>query len=1418
MANIIAFEVQLAGTRHAITNVEDLRKILKLADDTAAKATFGSRQMTEATLTANRLRNELNKLKQDNKELLATQKLLQGGNIQLREAAARVLALKNQYQGLSDSEKATPLGTGLNKELAEAQLRLNAIKAQLTQANNAGRNLANPTQLRQTGKSIANIIPGQAQTGIIAPVFGGVGSIIAGAGPIGAIAALAAEASRRIIKLNAEVDDLLGILQKTGELTQEQAQALLGPLIALDTRTKLSDLLKIGEVLGKLGIEINANTIGSVDKLNVALSDEFGSAEEVTNTIGKLRQILNEFRGVEAGEAFLKIGNALNVLGASGAATAPVIASFASRIGGVSGPLGLTTAQILGTGAALEELGTASERGSSGFNRILAKMASAPETFAKVLGITDESIKSVNASATSFADLVNKDIFGAFTLVLQRLKELNLGATDFRATLGELKIKGQAESEVLGKLSQSYDLLRSRVDLANEALQNGNSINKEFEVRNSTLQAQLEKLGNTLSESFISSGFTDWLRDVVAGVNEWLGASNSVSDALIKEYLNLNANIQKAVQYNITAEERARIIGDLQEQYPEYFANLNQEKVSNEELTSILKQVNDTYAKRFGLLELQKGFTDAQEQQGKKAAKLAQGQAALYESVSLGIIEFERKTGQSFRRTGDFIQDAQVLLDKGINPRVSLFRDLSSDLIDVQTRQEKLTGATVNAAKEQAIFTRAVQLYADTELKATNAALTRVEKYKEEALAQKALILQLTKNGQGDKAAKELSQLQARAQEAARVASTREVNFIADIADAQIASVGKAAKQTAAEVVKIAADTEALVKGVGKPDLPNKDDKRVASRATSDASSERREAERSLIKFEKDLLDLQRQLENQRLDAISQSGEERRDIAIEKEQRRYDEQIAKVKEGEGELKKLEEETRKNLRESVIASQEEIKRLNEAGIKDSRLTVAKQRLQEAQNDELRSAQVFEDAKIRVATSSFAAQQALLIEHNIKIKLINQQFDNEEAKQRQKNQSDTFKSLLKFYDQLATESETNENELRKKLQIQRAALEKDAIENLSGKKLLLRLDQIDVKFDSSDLKAEKAAIRTRLEQLQNALSESLELDNISLSVNGSPAFNPDDLDKLRDQINVLQKDLTEIEAKEAKERVKNAEKEARDKIKAQQKYKDEFLGVVFDIAKEAIDATADIEKNATEREKKNALEALDKQFEGRLNAVKRNAIETERVEKELADKRLEIEQEAAEKQRQIAINQALINAALAITKAYASLDPISASIAALGIATITGLQIAKIKDAEFYDGGFTGPGNGKRDKKGRPLAGHVHAWEYVMPKKVLDTPEGQYLANRAEKIRKGFGMNTADYGFYADGGFTTPIINGGNSSTNVFVTLEMSEEQMNELATRLGLGVEAGAINGTIIGNQESLRRADREASLNKRLKI
>lgn len=1417
MANVIAFEIRLNGVRQVITNTNELTTALKVAQQTANTSTFGSRQFTEANIALNRLKTTLAQLRAENKLQQNAIVNLTSTNAGLREASARVLQLRNQFTQLSTSDQLGAVGQKLNLQLAEAQSRLRQIQTQLNTANVTGSRIINTTQARQTGRALGSIIPNSGTGGTI---LGQVGTAIAGVSPIGAIAAAAALATAKIVSLNAEVDDLLGVLQKTGSLTRDQAQALIQPLIDLDTRTALTDLLKIGEVLGKLGVDINAQTIGAVDQLNVALSDEFeGGAEQVTNTIGKLKQILSDFKGVEASDAFLRIGNALNVLGASGAATAPVIANFASRIGGVSGPLGVTASQIFGTAAALEELGTASERGSSGFNRIIAKLASAPEKFASVLGITDEAVKSVNASATSFADLVNKDIFAAFTLVLQRLRDLNLGATDFRNTLSELKIKGQSESEVLGKLSQSYELLQSRVALANDALQNNNSITKEFEVRNNTLQGQLDKLGNTISESFISSGFTDWLRDVVGSLNEWIGASNTIQDTLAKEYINLNSLVTQATLYNTTTEERARLIGQLQEEYPEYFANLDQEKVSNEELTAVLRQANDAYARRFGLIELQTTFTKAQEKQGKRQAELAKAQVALLETLGVSIANYERETGQAFQRTGDLVKDAQNIIDKGFAARPSLFRSLQGDLSGFLLAQEALNGATIKAAKEQDIYTKSVQLFAKAEFEATQAALQRVQRFKEESLQQKELILQLANAGRNTEAQEKLTQLQFTAAEALRITSTRDINFISDLADAQLSAVGKQAKAVAAEVAKISTDTDLLLKGVGRPNLPDPDDKRGTGRASTKAETERRQAEAELQRFNDAVIRLQKQLDDLRDDAISRQADDRREIVLAKEKRRYDEQLIKIKEGEEAIKKAQEDAQKDLRESVEASQNEVNKLRSAGVTGTRLDTALKRLQKAQEDEKQSTIVFEKAKNEILSKSYAAQRELLTEHLINVKKINVDFDNKDAKDREKAQAASFKALQNYYDQLATESEQRENDLRKQLLQERVKQQEEASKTLTGKVLLVKLDAIDFEFDQKDLAAERNVLERQLEQLEQQLSEAIEFNKLSLEVNGKPAFNQDDLDKLKDQISKVQEEITNIEQREAAKRVKNKKDEVAQKIKEEQRYKNEFRDLIFDIARETVETQFALRKSAVERERKLQQEAVEREFEGRLNAVERNAIETERVEKELAKKKLEIDRNAAEKQREIAVSQAIINGSLAILKAYATLDPISASIAALGIGVLTTLQIAKINDQEFYHGGFTGPAKStqRKDKKNRNIAGVVHTNEYVMPEKVLKTKRGRALAYEAEKMRLGFGMSSIP-GSYAEGGFTQPAPISPASNTAVFINVQLSDEQMNDLAIRVGEGARAGAYQGTKIGQQDYKRLAEREESLTERTKI
>lgn len=135
--------------------------------------------------------------------------------------------------------------------------------------------------------------------------------------------------------------------------------------------------------------------------------------------------------------------------------------------------------------------------------------------------------------------------------------------------------------------------------------------------------------------------------------------------------------------------------------------------------------------------------------------------------------------------------------------------------------------------------------------------------------------------------------------------------------------------------------------------------------------------------------------------------------------------------------------------------------------------------------------------------------------------------------------------------------------------------------------------------------------------------------------------------------------------------------------------------------------------------------------------------------------QLQEKLARQQKRRAIGEALVNTYQGATRAIASLPPPFSFIAA-GAQIVFGLaQVANIKAQSFAKGGFTGnTGVNDPDVKGRKIVGYVHDNEYVMPTKVLKTPQGAAIASQAEGIRKGLPG-------FQDGGFTS--FNTGNLTT-------------------------------------------------------
>jgi hypothetical protein len=227
-------------------------------------------------------------------------------------------------------------------------------------------------------------------------------------------------------------------------------------------------------------------------------------------------------------------------------------------------------------------------------------------------------------------------------------------------------------------------------------------------------------------------------------------------------------------------------------------------------------------------------------------------------------------------------------------------------------------------------------------------------------------------------------------------------------------------------------------------------------------------------------------------------------------------------------------------------------------------------------------------------------------------------------------------------------------------------------------------------------------------------SLEIDEIYSRIASEGRYQTSE--EIYAQVEKELKDYEDLKKKQSDIDTKYLE----EKAKKEEEYRQLAQQTAFQILENTASfAFSQIEQNLqqeTDLKIAAAEEEQRKQLEGReLSASQQQAIERN-TQREIA----RIKTEAARKQRQADVVQASINGAIAITKAYATMDPISASIAAVGIATLTGLQIAAIKNQpipKFAKGtkGVEGPGTDTSDS----ILAYLSKGEMVIPTKTKES---------------------------------------------------------------------------------------------------
>lgn len=427
--------------------------------------------------------------------------------------------IENSFTGISrevkklegDLKKLSPGTEAFNKkaaELKEAKAQFENIKKEIEGVNdtlNKSGALLDSTKgrLSKFAEAVTTVVTGNLVTDFF-----------------GQLAGAAKDSVGELL----EISDAMTGVEKTSGLAAEKVRELWNDFDALDTRTSKKELLDIAQIGGRLGItdkEQLREFTEEIDKIYVALGDSFqGGLEAVTTKVGKLKNLFEETKEQNYGEALNAIGSALNELGANGTASEENISEFATRIGQLPGALKPTISQTLGLGAAFEESGIDAEIAASGYSRFMSVAGTNVEAFAKQMRMSAEEAKALFETKP-------EEFFLKFA---QSMK--GLGAEGTAEVLKGLKLNTLEVQKAVGAAGDNADRFRELMSLAGEAMEEGTSIQEEFNKVNNNTAAIWEKIKKVWKETFTSDLAQGFFSYIVQALGWLTGVTNEAGNGV----------------------------------------------------------------------------------------------------------------------------------------------------------------------------------------------------------------------------------------------------------------------------------------------------------------------------------------------------------------------------------------------------------------------------------------------------------------------------------------------------------------------------------------------------------------------------------------------------------------------------------------------------------------------------------------------------------------------------------------------------------------------------------------------------------------------------------------------------------------------------------------------------------------------
>ncbi len=435
---------------------EDLDKQLQTAMDAGDKK------------SANKLQKELERV---TKELNKTESAAKGTGIVLNNLAnSSIHGLRNALKYLEREFKSTRPGTEAWEALAE---RIKEVKSRIQELNGD----------LEVSKSRWAQFKGWALSAWPAlDLLNQWGSSLF-------------DVMRGAVDAFASMDQEMANVRKFTGMTADQVADLNEEFKNIDTRTSREDLNKLAQEAGRLGKTSKEDVLGFVraaDQINVALDD---LGEGATLTLSKLTGVFGDEARYGTEQSLLKVGSVINELSQNCSASAPYLAQFASRMGGVGAQAKMTIPQIMAFGAVLDSNGQAVEASSTALSQVIVRMMQEPAKYAKVAGL----------DVKKFTDMLKTDVNGALIMFLETLQKAG-GMDTLSPMFADMGENGSRAIAALSTLATHIDQVKAQQREASKAFAEGTSVTKEFEVQNTTVQASIEKAKNALNDLRVELG------------------------------------------------------------------------------------------------------------------------------------------------------------------------------------------------------------------------------------------------------------------------------------------------------------------------------------------------------------------------------------------------------------------------------------------------------------------------------------------------------------------------------------------------------------------------------------------------------------------------------------------------------------------------------------------------------------------------------------------------------------------------------------------------------------------------------------------------------------------------------------------------------------------------------------------------